>query len=66
MREQPEQRLAQLRSEYEAGEQLLADLELGQRNLRETMLRISGAIQVRGEKLGNVDGAGDCSALGAA
>jgi prefoldin subunit 5 len=46
MREQMEQRLAQLKAEFEAGQKMLADLEARQNQVRETMLRISGAIQV--------------------
>jgi len=44
-------RLAQLKSEYEAGEKMLAELEQKQRTLRDTLLRISGAIQVLEEVL---------------
>jgi hypothetical protein len=51
MRIQLETRLQQLRSEFEAGQQLLAELEAKQRNLRETLLRISGAMQVLEELL---------------
>jgi hypothetical protein len=51
MHSQIEHRLQQLRSEFEAGQQMLADLEAKQRNLRETLLRISGAIQVLEEML---------------
>jgi prefoldin subunit 5 len=39
-------RLAQLRAEYEAGQKMLAELDAQRQELRETMLRISGAIQV--------------------
>jgi hypothetical protein len=49
-------RLAQLKSEYEAGEQMLAELEAKQRTLRETLLRISGAIQVLQEELEREEG----------
>jgi predicted nuclease with TOPRIM domain len=52
MKEQLEQRLQQLKSEYESGQKMLADLEAQQRQLRETLLRISGAIQVLEEELG--------------
>ena len=52
MKEQLEQRLHALRSEYESGQQMLADLEARQATLRETLLRIAGAIQVRDEELG--------------
>ncbi len=52
MREQLENRLAQLKSEHEAGEKLLAELEAREGTLRNTLLRISGAIQVLEEELG--------------
>ena len=51
MRQQLEERLTSLRTELEAGERVLADLETQRANLRETMLRISGAIQVLEEEL---------------
>ncbi|MEP0916876.1 hypothetical protein NC981_08600 [Leptolyngbya sp. DQ-M1] len=46
-----EQRLQQLRNEYETGQKMLVDLEAKQLNLRETLLRIDGAIQVLEEVL---------------
>ena len=52
MQQQLTQRLQQLKSEYEAGDKMLAELEQKQRGLRETLLRISGAIQVLEEELG--------------
>jgi septal ring factor EnvC (AmiA/AmiB activator) len=51
MREQLEQRLKQLKAEFEAGQKMLADLEAKQASVRETLLRISGAIQVLEEEL---------------
>jgi uncharacterized coiled-coil protein SlyX len=51
MQAQLEQRLAALKAEYQAGEQMLANLEKQQAELRKTMLRISGAIQVLEELL---------------
>lgn len=39
-------RLKTLKEEYDSGQKLLADYEAKMRNLRETLLRISGAIQV--------------------
>jgi predicted nuclease with TOPRIM domain len=51
MRTQLEARLQQLKAEYEAGKKQLADLEASEANLRETLLRISGAIQVLEEEL---------------
>ena len=62
MRDQLETRLQQLKAEFEAGQQMLAELEAKQRNLRETLLRISGAIQVleelTGDEATSVPGAG--------
>jgi predicted nuclease with TOPRIM domain len=58
MKEQLEQRLQSLKTEYEAGQKMLADLESKQINLQGTLLRISGAIQVLEEMLStgqNVD-----------
>ncbi len=55
MKEQLEQRLQELRSEYEAGQQMLADLEARQATLRETLMRIAGAIQVLEEELGKTE-----------
>jgi hypothetical protein len=46
MQEQLERRLQELKTEFEAGQKMLADLEARQAQLRETLLRISGAIQV--------------------
>jgi chromosome segregation ATPase len=51
MKQQLEQRLQSLKAEFEAGQKMLADLEAKQANLRETLLRISGAIQVIEEEL---------------
>ncbi|AFZ55815.1 hypothetical protein H6G54_26865 [Anabaena cylindrica FACHB-243] len=51
MREQLEKRLQALTTEYEAGQKALANLEIQKASLRETLLRISGAIQVLEEEL---------------
>jgi len=51
MQEQIQQRLTQLKAEFEEGQKMLADLEAKQVNLRQTLLRISGAIQVLEELL---------------
>jgi len=51
MKERLEARLAQLKEEFAAGQKMLADLEQRQATLRETLLRISGAIQVLEEEL---------------
>jgi hypothetical protein len=51
MKEKLTQRLQTLKAEFEAGQKLLADYETKQLSLRETLLRISGAIQVLEELL---------------
>lgn len=51
MKHQLEQRLKELKAEFESGQKALADLEIKQANLRNTLLRISGAIQVLEEEL---------------
>jgi uncharacterized coiled-coil protein SlyX len=51
MQEQLQQRLASLREEFAAGQKVLAELENRQAELRQTLLRISGAIQVLEEVL---------------
>lgn len=52
MRERLEQRLAELRAEFESGQQAVEDLEAQATTVRQTLLRISGAIQVLEEELG--------------
>lgn len=59
MKQQLEQRLQSLKSEFESGQKMLADLEAKQVNLRETLLRISGAIQVLEEELNNASEVAD-------
>lgn len=55
MRKQLEERLQSLKSEFAVGQQKLAELEAQEANLRNTLLRISGAIQVLEEELGQPD-----------
>lgn len=43
---QIEKRLVELKSEFESGQTMLGELEAKQAELRTTLLRISGAIQV--------------------
>lgn len=52
MKEQLEQRLKELKAEFEQGQKMLAELESRQENLKHSLLRISGAIQVLEEELG--------------
>lgn len=51
MKHQLEQRLKELRAELEAGRKALAELENKEKNLKNTLLRISGAIKVLEEEL---------------
>jgi len=50
--QQLEKRLEQLRQEFASGQNQLAELDQKRANLRDTLLRISGAIQVLEEELG--------------
>lgn len=51
MREVLQQRLAKLREDYESGVQAMNEIQQRQDDLRATLLRISGAIQVLEELL---------------
>lgn len=51
MKEQLEHRLAALKAEFETGQRMLTDLETRQADLRNTLIRISGAVQVLEEEL---------------
>ncbi|MFA7468545.1 MAG: hypothetical protein WCY82_09800 [Desulfotomaculaceae bacterium] len=51
MKEQLEQRLKELKDEFESGRKTLADLEARESNIRTVLHRISGAIQVLEEEL---------------
>lgn len=55
MRKQLKERLQSLKSEFAVGQQKLAELEAQEANLRNTLLRISGAIQVLEEELGQTE-----------
>ncbi|MDJ0903388.1 MAG: hypothetical protein QNJ55_31770 [Xenococcus sp. MO_188.B8] len=54
MKEQLEKRLAELKAEFESGQKVMAELEGKQANLRDTLLRISGAIQILEEEIAKV------------
>jgi hypothetical protein len=51
MKQEIENRLQALIAEFKSGQQMLTDLEAQQTNLRVTLTRISGAIQVLQELL---------------
>jgi len=53
MREHMRRRLADLEAEYAAGGRMLADLDARRAEVQQTMLRISGAVQVLTELLGS-------------
>jgi len=53
MEEQLQKRLEELKKDFEIGQARLKELETEQAYVRETMLRISGAIQVLEEALRN-------------
>jgi uncharacterized coiled-coil protein SlyX len=67
MNKQIEHRLKELQSEFAEGQKMLAELEAKQANMRNTLLRISGAIQVLEELIaaenapaGKGNGNGQC------
>ena len=55
MKQQLEQRLQQLKAEFESGQKVLADLDNRRAEVQPTLLRIQGAIQVLEEELAKVD-----------
>jgi predicted nuclease with TOPRIM domain len=56
LRERLERRLMQLEAEFDTGQQVLADLDAQRAALRDTLLRLVGAISVLKEELARVDG----------
>jgi predicted nuclease with TOPRIM domain len=56
MKQKLEDRLTELKAEFESGQRALAELEARQANMRDSLLRISGAIQVLEEELHRDDG----------
>lgn len=63
MKEKLLQRLKQLKHEHQLGKKTLDDLETKQFSLRETLLRISGAIQVLEELLDDPEQPDDKGAI---
>ena len=55
MKEQLEKRLQELKAEYKSGQAVMSDLETKQANVRDALLRISGAIQVIEEELAKLN-----------
>ena len=53
MQQKLQNRLKELKAEFEAGKKQMVQLDARRAELHETMLRISGAIQVLEEELGN-------------
>lgn len=51
MRDQLEKRLSELKKEFEEGQKMFSEVESKRENLRQSLLRISGAIQVLEEEL---------------
>lgn len=51
MKERMEERLRMLHAEFKAGQEILAELETRQADVRNTLVRISGAIRVLEELL---------------
>ena len=51
MRERIEERLRMLNAEFKAGQEILTDLETRQADVRNTLIRISGAIRILEELL---------------
>ncbi|WFE21250.1 hypothetical protein O7621_25935 [Solwaraspora sp. WMMD937] len=62
MREQVEQRVAELEAELRAGQQMLAEVEARRADIQQTLLRITGAIQVLNELLAVGPSAGPVAA----
>ena len=55
MKEKLEKRLKELKAEFESGQKTLANLQSQEISLKETLLRISGAIQVLEEELAKAE-----------
>lgn len=55
MKDQLQDRLQALKTEYDAGQKVLAELQAKQASVRDTLLRISGAIQILEETLAEAE-----------
>ena len=55
-KDQLEQRLKELKAEFESGQKVLADLQAREANTRNTLSRISGAIQELEKELAKEQG----------
>jgi hypothetical protein len=62
MREQIEERLRSLRVEFKTGQEMLANLESSLASVRNTLVRISGAIQILEEFTDREDAAQEAGA----
>ena len=51
MKQRLDKRLTELKTEFDSGQKMLANMEARQADLRNTLIRISGAIQVLEELL---------------
>ncbi len=51
MQDRLEERLKELKTEFEKGQKALGQLEAQRKNIQESMLRISGAIRVLEEEI---------------
>lgn len=61
MKKQLQDRLVNLREEFESGQKMLRELQLQEDKLRESLLRISGAVQVLEEELARESETPACS-----
>jgi predicted nuclease with TOPRIM domain len=65
LREQLQERVAELQSEFDRGNQRLKELDSEADKLRETLLRIAGGIQVLSEELKREESAEEREAVAA-
>ncbi len=61
MKENIENRIAQLKSELESGQRMMLELEQQKARLQEQLLRISGAVQVLEELLAGAQAEADAN-----